>query len=137
MDYPAWGYGLRYKYGMFYQKIIDKAQVEFPDYWLVHGNPWEIERQDVFYTVGFGGKVTESKDGDGKPKYRWEPGQKVLAVAYDTPIPGYDTFNTLNIRLWSAQPSREFDLEYFNKTGDFFKSIEDKQQSEQITSVLY
>lgn len=137
MDYPAWGYGLRYKYGMFYQKIIDKAQVEFPDYWLVHGNPWEIERQDVFYTVGFGGKVNEYTDVKGGKKFYWEPSQKVLAVAYDTPIPGYDTFNTLNIRLWSAQPTREFDLEYFNKTGDFFKSIEDKQQSEQITSVLY
>jgi starch phosphorylase len=69
-------------------------------------------------------------------KYVWEPEQEVLAVAYDTPIPGYDTYNTLHLRLWSAQPSKEFDLEMFNK-GDFFKSVEDKQHSEQLSAVLY
>lgn len=136
MDYPAWGYGLRYKYGMFYQTIVDGAQVEIPDYWLMHGNPWEIERLDVVYPVMFYGHVREEVDENGKKKWHWEGAQSVLAVAYDTPIPGYDTFNTLNIRLWNAQPSKEFDLEQFNK-GDFFKSIEDKQKSEQITSVLY
>eukprot|EP01114_Cavostelium_apophysatum_P003579 TRINITY_DN1354_c0_g1_i2.p1 TRINITY_DN1354_c0_g1~~TRINITY_DN1354_c0_g1_i2.p1 ORF type:complete len:919 (+),score=264.06 TRINITY_DN1354_c0_g1_i2:132-2888(+) len=136
LDYPAWGYGLRYKYGMFYQTIREGAQVEIPDYWLIHGNPWEIERLDVVYPVSFYGYVREDKDKDGKVKFHWEGSQKVMAVAYDTMVPGYDTFNTLNIRLWSAQPSKEFDLDQFNK-GDFFKSIEDKQNSEQITSVLY
>jgi len=136
MDYPAWGYGLRYKYGMFYQKIIDKKQAEFPDYWLVHGNPWEVERQDITYKVHFGGKVGEYVDEFGRTRYQWHPAETVLAVAFDTPVPGYETFNTLNIRLWSAKPNVEFDLSQFNK-GDFFKSIEEKQSSEQITSVLY
>jgi len=136
LDYPAWGYGLRYKYGMFYQKIIDKKQAEFPDYWLIHGNPWEVERTDINYKVHFFGKVVDYQDESGKTKCKWEPGETVLAVAFDTPVPGYETFNTLNIRLWNAKPSVEFDLSQFNK-GDFFKSIEEKQSSEQITSVLY
>jgi len=136
MDYPAWGYGLRYKYGMFYQVIKDGKQIEFPDYWLAHGNPWEVERMDVVYPVSFYGKLHDIEGPKGTKKVVWEPQEKVLAVAYDTPIPGYDTYNTLNIRLWSAQPSKEFDLQFFNK-GDFFKSIEDKQSAEQITSVLY
>lgn len=136
MDYPAWGYGLRYKYGMFHQKIKNREQIEFPDYWLIHGNPWEVERMDVSYPIGFFGSVYEVVDPNGNKKFVWEPREKVMAVAYDTPVPGYGTFNTLNMRLWSAQPSKEFDLEYFNK-GDFFKSIEDRQNSEQITAVLY
>ena len=136
LDLPAWGYGLRYTYGMFYQKIKDGNQIEFPDYWLIHGNPWEIERLDVIYPVKFFGTVHEVEQANGKKRIVWEGGEEVLAVAYDTPIPGYRTFNTLNIRLWSAKPSREFDLEQFNK-GDFFKSIEDKQKSEYITNVLY
>lgn len=137
MDYPAWGYGLRYKYGMFYQKIGENgAQIEFPDYWLVHGNPWEVERLDIVYPICFRGHIREETDSHGNTKIVWEPSEKVLAVAYDTPIPGHSTYNTLNIRLWSAQPSKEFDLEQFNK-GDFFKSIADKEQSEHITAVLY
>jgi starch phosphorylase len=136
MDYPAWGYGLRYKYGMFYQKIQNGQQVEFPDYWLMHGNPWEVERSDVSYPVQFYGKIRDVETEDGSKKVIWDPAETVMAVAYDTPIPGYETYNVLNIRLWSAQPSKEFDLHHFNK-GDFFKSIEEKQNSEQITSVLY
>jgi len=135
MDYPAWGYGLRYKYGMFFQRIVGGFQQEHPDYWLVHGNPREIERLDITYPVWFYGSCEEYEE-NGVKKNRWVNYHKVLAVAYDTPIPGYETYNTLNIRLWSAQPSREFDLETFNK-GDFFKSIEEKQKSEQITAVLY
>jgi len=137
MDYPAWGYGLRYKYGMFYQKIENGKQIEFPDYWLIHGNPWEVERLDIVYPVDFYGNLRDEEDPKtGKKKVIWEPKERVLAVAYDTPIPGYATYNTLNVRLWSAQPAKEFDLEHFNK-GDFFKSIHDKQNSEQITAVLY
>jgi len=135
MDYPGWGYGIRYKYGMFYQKIKDGKQAELPDYWLLNGNPWEIERQDVIYPVDFYGCVKEIQD-DEKKRLVWEPDQQVLAVAYDTPIPGFDTYNVLHLRLWSAKPSKEFDLEQFNK-GDFFKSIEEKQRSEQITALLY
>jgi starch phosphorylase len=136
MDYPAWGYGLRYKYGMFYQKIQNGQQAEFPDYWLMHGNPWEVERSDVSYPVHFYGHIRDEENEDGTKRVIWEPAETVMAVAYDTPIPGYETYNVLNIRLWNAQPSKEFDLHHFNK-GDFFKSIEEKQNSEQITSVLY
>lgn len=136
MDFPAWGYGLRYTYGMFSQQILDGYQAEFPDYWLTFGNPWEIERLDVFYPVQFYGRVSQYTDMNGNTKFRWEGGETVFAVAYDTPIPGYDTYNTINVRLWSSKPSREFDLSSFNR-GDYYKAIEDRQKSEHITSVLY
>lgn len=136
MDYPAWGYGIRYTYGMFQQQIIDGYQAEFPDYWLTFGNPWDIERLDVFYPVQFYGKVVQFTDSLGYTRFRWDGGETVFAVAYDTPIPGYDTYNTINIRLWSSKPSKEFDLASFNE-GDYYKAIEDKQRSENITSVLY
>lgn len=106
MDYPAWGYGLRYKYGTFYQKLKEGNQVELPYYWLSSGNPWEIERQDVTYPVHFYGYVRDQVDEDGKKRTVWEPSQEILAVAYDTPVPGYETYNTLHIRLWSARPSK-------------------------------
>jgi starch phosphorylase len=136
MNYPSWGYGLRYTYGMFHQEIKDGYQVEFPDYWLSYGNPWEIERLDVEYPIHFYGTLTEKKDAAGNVKYVWTGGETVIAVAYDVPIPGYNTYNTLNLRLWSSKPAKEFDLHSFNR-GDYFKAIEDKQRSETITSVLY
>mmetsp|Transcript_11767 Transcript_11767/g.47517 ORF Transcript_11767/g.47517 Transcript_11767/m.47517 type:complete len:927 (-) Transcript_11767:43-2823(-) len=137
LDLPGWGYGLRYTYGMFRQKIVDGEQKEFPDYWMFHGTPWDVERMDVVQPVKFHGHVEETVDEDtGKIKFTWAGGDEVLAVAYDVPIPGYRTFNTLNIRLWSATPSREFDLENFNK-GDFYKSVEERQRAETITHVLY
>jgi len=135
MDYPAWGYGLRYKYGMFYQKIKNGAQLEFPDYWLENGNPWEVERLDIMYPIHFYG-YCKSEIIDGKNHTVWYPKQKILAVAYDTPIPGYSTYNTLNLRLWSAQPSKEFDLEVFN-SGDLYDSLGDRSTSDRITAVLY
>ncbi|EGG16597.1 glycogen phosphorylase 1 [Cavenderia fasciculata] len=135
LKYPAWGYGLRYNYGMFEQGIYDGYQTEVPDYWLVAGNPWEIERLDVQYTVRFYGHVTERKSGD-QIKYDWEGGELVQAIAYDTPVPGYHTTNTNNIRLWSSKPHKEFDLEAFNG-GNYLSAVEAKQRSENITSVLY
>ena len=86
---PAWGYGLRYKYGMFEQRLINGKQVEFPDYWLTYGNPWEVERLDVKYLVRLYGHVATYVDEDsGETRFRWEGGEVVVAVAYDTPIPG-------------------------------------------------
>eukprot|EP01132_Coremiostelium_polycephalum_P003550 gene3550-4424_t len=134
-NYPGYGYGLRYKFGMFYQSMVDGEQVELPDYWLNYQSPWEIERLDVTYDVGFYGRVYEVEE-NGKRQLKWEPGEKMLAIAYDYPIPGFHTYNTLNIRLWSSKPSEEFDLESFNK-GDYLGAIEDKQKSENITNVLY
>jgi len=136
MDYPAWGYGIRYTYGIFKQQIIGGCQVEFPDYWLTFGNPWEVPRTDVVYEVGFYGHVNKYTDGLGRERYAWISGETVEAVAYDVPIPGYDTKNTINIRLWSSKPKKEFDLKSFNE-GNYQKSVEEQQKAENITSVLY
>ncbi|KAG9391272.1 Glycosyl transferase, family 35 [Carpediemonas membranifera] len=135
LNYPVWGYGIRYKYGMFRQEIINKRQREFPDFWLAEGTPWEIERNDVLYAVGFYG-VVERTDTGGVDKYKWHAAQTVCAKAYDTPVPGYDTTTCLNLRLWSSQPSEEFDLVSFNK-GDYASAIASRQEAEAITSVLY
>ena len=137
LNYPAWGYGLRYKYGMFEQRLINGKQVEFPDYWLTHGNPWEVERLDVKYLVRLYGHVgTNVDEQTGETRYRWEGGEVVVAVAYDTPIPGHGTYNTNNMRLWSSKPSHEFDLASFN-AGDYYGAVEAKERCESITSVLY
>eukprot|EP01017_Pseudomicrothorax_dubius_P016539 TRINITY_DN1876_c0_g3_i1.p1 TRINITY_DN1876_c0_g3~~TRINITY_DN1876_c0_g3_i1.p1 ORF type:complete len:771 (+),score=244.59 TRINITY_DN1876_c0_g3_i1:49-2361(+) len=135
LDLPAWGYGIRYNYGIFAQKIVNGYQMEVPDYWLTYGNPWEIERVDVNYPVRFYGrtrKVTEN----GKEKTVWEGGEVVLAQAYDNPIPGYNTFTTINLRLWRSVPVQEFDFSLFNQ-ADYFKAIEARQRAEYISSVLY
>eukprot|EP00798_Chlamydomonas_sp_ICE-L_P029610 gene29610-17891_t len=120
--------------------IVHGFQKEQPDYWLTFGNPWEIERLNVSYTVGFYGHVSSSgnQDEDGKLKtvHKWSPGEKVTATACDTPIPGFNTRNCINLRLWAARPSKEFDLEAFN-TGDYVTAIIGKQQAETLSSVLY
>ena len=135
LNYPAWGYGIRYDYGIFRQKIIKGYQVEMPDYWLGSLNPWEIERSDVNYEVYFGGRVEKRNEG-GVEKSVWLPNETVIAVAYDTPISGYDTFNTINLRLWRSRPTNEFDFNSFN-SGNYFSAIEARQRAEYITSVLY
>ncbi|KAI3639319.1 hypothetical protein MIR68_002849 [Amoeboaphelidium protococcarum] len=135
-NYPAWGYGLRYNYGIFQQRIIDGFQVEFPDYWLTYDNPWELPRLDVTYDVRFNGTVQREVDANGKAKCRWEGGEVVQAVAYDVPIPGWKTKNTINIRLWRSVPKKKFDLASFNE-GNYQKSVEENIRAENITSVLY
>lgn len=135
LNYPAWAYGIRYNYGIFKQGIVNGYQVERPDYWLSRGNPWEIERVDVQFPVNFYGKVVKYND-HGVERCRWEPGEKVIAMAYDIPVPGYNTFNTNTLRLWKACPSSEFDFKSFDK-GDYFGAVSAKQKAESITSVLY
>lgn len=127
----------RYKYGMLEQKLVDNCQVECPDYWLARGNPWEVERLDVQYPVRFYGRVRCFTNLDNVQIFKWEGGEVTMAVAYDTPIPGFRTYNTNNMRLWSSRPSSEFDLESFNRSGNYFSAIEDKERSESISSVLY
>ncbi|KAI9326089.1 glycosyl transferase [Obelidium mucronatum] len=117
LDYPAWGY-------------------EFPDYWLNFGNPWEIERLDVCYEIRFRGHVNKITDASGRARYVWEGGEKVLAIAYDNPIPGFETKNCINIRLWSSKPTKEFDFASFND-GNYDKSVEEQKAAENITAVLY
>jgi starch phosphorylase len=136
LGYPAYGYGLRYDYGIFHQRIVDGAQVEVADSWLRYGNPWEIARPGDRFRVRFSGRVEEGADAQGRPVCRWVDTRDVLATPYDTPVPGYrtDTVNTL--RLWSARALREFDLDEFN-SGDYIGAIESRARSENISRVLY
>lgn len=134
---PAWGYGLRYEYGIFSQKIIDGYQVETPDYWLNFGNAWDIERTEVQFPVTFYGYVDRStKSTSTLSPSQWIGGERVLAVAYDFPVPGYKTSNVNNLRLWKAKPTTEFDFAKFN-SGDYQNSVEQQQRAESITAVLY
>jgi starch phosphorylase len=133
---PFYGYGIRYEYGIFRQRIIDGQQVEFPDNWLRYGNPWEVPRPDVLFPVKFFGRVEFYKDDRGSERYRWADAEEVYAMAYDVAIPGYrnDTVNSL--RLWAAKSSREFDLAQFN-TGAYVAAVENKDRTETISKVLY
>ncbi|AHY78314.1 ADI_G0061570.mRNA.1.CDS.1 [Saccharomyces cerevisiae] len=134
---PAWGYGLRYEYGIFAQKIIDGYQVETPDYWLNSGNPWEIERNEVQIPVTFYGYVDRPEGGKTTlSASQWIGGERVLAVAYDFPVPGFKTSNVNNLRLWQARPTTEFDFAKFNN-GDYKNSVAQQQRAESITAVLY
>ncbi|TBU29677.1 glycogen phosphorylase [Dichomitus squalens] len=132
-ELPVWGYGLRYKYGIFQQHIApDGSQLEAPDPWLEHDNPWELARTDVTYQIRFYGH-SERFEGN---KGIWSGGQEVLAIAYDVPIPGYETKTTNNLRLWESRPKRGFDLQSFN-AGDYERAVEASNSAEAITSVLY
>jgi len=134
LNYPAWGYGLRYTYGIFAQKIVDGYQVETADGWLTGPTsyPWEVERKDIVYPVRFFGEVIQV----GYKKYKWTGGEVVMAQAYDNLVPGYRTNNTLSIRLWSAKCAHEMDLAAFN-AGEYGRAFENKVRTETITSVLY
>lgn len=136
LNLPAWGYGLRYQYGIFKQQIVDGYQIEQPDYWLQFENPWEMLRQDVKIPVRFYGSVRKYVDEQGETRYSWQGGEQVLAVASDIPIPGYGTNNTNNLRLWSSRPMREFDFSKFN-SGDYESSVREQQRAETLSAVLY
>lgn len=136
MSIPAYGYGIRYEYGIFRQKIVDGAQLEVPDNWLRYTNPWELDRQQHLHKVKFYGKVVEIRDAAGKVSYDWIDTETVMAMAHDTPIPGYGTETVNTLRLWSAKASREFDLKFFNE-GNYIRALEKKMMSENISKVLY
>ncbi len=136
LDLPGYGYGIRYEYGMFQQQIEDGRQIEHPDNWLRYGNPWEFARPEVLYQVRFHGHVTQYIDEVGIARYQWMDTDDVMAMAHDTPIPGYATSTVNNMRLWTAKSSRDFDLGYFNQ-GDYIKAVEDKDRSENLSKVLY
>ncbi|KAI5195072.1 glycosyl transferase [Aureobasidium subglaciale] len=136
LDYPAWGYGLRYRYGIFKQEIINGYQVEVPDYWLDF-NPWEFPRHDVTVDIQFYGHVRKYNDENGRQVSVWENGEIVTANAYDVPIPGYNTPTTNNLRLWSSKAaSGEFDFQKFN-SGEYEQSVHDQMRAETISAVLY
>nr|GEU62661.1 alpha-1,4 glucan phosphorylase L-2 isozyme, chloroplastic/amyloplastic [Tanacetum cinerariifolium] len=133
LNYPAWGYGLRYKYGLFKQLITKDGQGEVAESWLEMGNPWEIPRNDVSYPVKFYGEVVTGLDGQKE----WVGGENITAVAYDVPIPGYKTKTTINLRLWSTKVAPEyFDLNAFN-SGDHPRAYEALKRAEKICYILY
>ncbi|EYU28842.1 hypothetical protein MIMGU_mgv1a002585mg [Erythranthe guttata] len=135
LNYPAWGYGLRYRYGLFKQLITKDGQEEVAENWLEMGNPWEIIRNDISYPIKFYGEVVESSSGNGKKE--WIGGENIVAVAYDVPIPGYKTKTTINLRLWSTKVNSEvFDLRAFNN-GDHPKAYEAMKRAEKICYILY
>ena len=136
MSIPAYGYGIRYEYGIFRQNIVDGAQVEIPDNWLRYRNPWELDRQEHLHTVKFYGRVITTINASGHLVKEWVDTEDVMAMAYDTPIPGYQTHSVNTLRLWSAKSSREFDLKFFNE-GNYIRAVEKKMQSETISKVLY
>ena len=133
---PVAGYGIRYRYGMFHQRLENGRQVEEPDAWLRDGYPWEVERNERAQKIKFGGRVIHYRDSLGKNHVDWVDTRDVLAIPYDLPIPGYrnDVVNTL--RLWSAAATDEFDLEEFN-AGDYSDAVAAKNEAENITMVLY
>ncbi|MEX2445004.1 MAG: glycogen/starch/alpha-glucan phosphorylase [Alkalispirochaeta sp.] len=133
---PAYGYGIRYEYGIFFQRIRNGEQVETPDPWLRYGNPWEIERPEFLYPVHFYGSVQQGYDERGRERTEWVDAQEVMAMAYDTPIPGYRNDTVNNMRLWAAKSTRDFELSYFNH-GDYEQAVSDKVITETISKVLY
>lgn len=136
LDLPAVGYGIRYEFGIFRQTFVDGWQVEQPDTWLLHGNPWEFIHSDDMIEVGFGGYTEHTRDSSGRLRVRWIPGQKVLGEPCTLLVPGYGT-NTVNIlRLWRARAAEEFDFQMFD-TGNYIQAVQQKIFSENISKVLY
>lgn len=133
---PAYGYGIRYEYGIFFQQIIQGYQAETPDNWLRYGNAWEYPRPEHLYPVLFYGRVNQYYDDKGRFRSDWVDTETIMAMAYDTPIPGYRNNIVNTMRLWAAKSSRDFNFDYFNH-GDYHMAVADKDHSEIISKVLY
>ncbi|TAN71837.1 MAG: glycogen/starch/alpha-glucan phosphorylase [Methylobacter sp.] len=136
LQLPVIGYGLRYEYGMFTQTIVNGEQVEKPDHWLRHGNVWEIERLEYSHCIKFGGHTEIQTDENGNQRHCWMSTSHVLAVPFDTPIPGYKNGTVNSLRLWKAVATEEFNLDEFN-AGDYAEAVAAKNTAENITMVLY
>ncbi|MDD1621474.1 MAG: glycogen/starch/alpha-glucan phosphorylase [Methylococcaceae bacterium] len=133
---PVTGYGLRYEYGMFTQQIVNGEQEERPDHWLRMGNVWEIERPEYMTRVKFGGRTQTHIDEHGNKRTSWLDTHDVLAMPYDTPVPGYKNGTVNTLRLWKAIATEEFNLQEFN-AGDYAEAVAQKNTAENITMVLY
>lgn len=133
---PAVGYGIRYDFGIFNQKIINGYQHELPELWLQYKNPWEFERPEYKVTIKFNGKTMFYTDAAGNTRISWIDTDDVIALPYDIPIPGYGVNNVNTLRLWSSRAAEEFNLQYFNN-GDYIGACQDKISSENISKVLY
>lgn len=135
LDLPAVGYGLRYDYGIFNQKIVNGYQVEEPDPWLKNGYPWEIARPEYSFEVKFEGEV-ETRHGPEGIKWEWVKTKSVMGMPYDLPVVGYGGKTVQTLRLWSSRATEEFDLEDFNR-GSYVEAVEGKMQAENLTKILY
>ena len=136
LDYPGHGYGIRYQYGMFEQHIEDGFQVEYPDNWLRHRDPWEIKRSDLTVQVKFGGNVCSRKNKNGEDSFYVENAEIVNATPYDMPIVGYDTDTVNTLRLWQATSPDGFDLQLFNDM-QYYDAVKKQNDAENISRVLY
>ncbi|MDD2850745.1 MAG: glycogen/starch/alpha-glucan phosphorylase [Desulfuromonadaceae bacterium] len=136
LQLPVMGYGIRYEYGMFRQRIVNGRQVEEPDHWLRDGNPWEQERPEFTQRVKFGGRCERFWGNDGQQRVRWVGSRDVLAIPFDIPIPGYRNGTVNTLRLWKAAATDAFDLGEFN-AGGYAESVATKNEAENISMVLY
>lgn len=136
LQLPAFGYGIRYEYGIFRQEIENGYQVELADNWLASGNPWDILRRKLQYRIQFHGRVETKVNTDGTFSFEWVDTEDVLAVAYDVPIPGYRNQTVNNLRLWQAKAAMDFSFVDFNK-GNYVEAVSQKNDSETISKVLY
>ena len=136
LQLPAFGYGIRYEYGIFEQDIENGYQVERADNWLREGNPWDLLRRSLTYRVQFYGKTETFSKGNGELGFKWVNTENVFAVAYDVPVPGYKSQTVNNLRLWQAKAAIDFEFSDFNK-GNYIESVSKKNDSETISKVLY
>ncbi len=133
---PAIGYGIRYEFGIFDQEIRDGWQVEKTDKWLRKGNPWEVARPELAVNVNFGGHTESYLDAEGRKYFRWKPDYMVKGIPYNTPVMGYNVSSCNFLRLWKSEAEESFDFSSFNK-GDYYKAVDYKVKSENISKVLY
>ncbi|XUY26319.1 glycogen/starch/alpha-glucan phosphorylase [Agrobacterium sp. rho-8.1] len=136
VDIPAYGYGIRYVHGLFRQQMADGWQVELPETWLAHGNPWEFERRESSYEIGFGGSVETVGGYEDPERFVWKPSERMIATAFDTPVVGWRGTRVNTLRLWSAQPIDPILLDAFN-AGDHIGALRESNKAEALTRVLY
>ncbi|WP_454255273.1 glycogen/starch/alpha-glucan phosphorylase [Pseudomonas sp. Marseille-Q8238] len=136
LNLAAHGYGIRYEHGLFRQVIVDGWQQEHTETWLDFGNPWEFERPEVSYSIGFGGSVASHGNIDEVPHQTWQPAETIRAIAYDTPVVGWRRSSVNTLRLWRARAEEDLQLERFN-AGDHFGAVADVVRAESISRVLY
>ena len=133
---PAMGYGIRYDFGIFNQKIVNGYQYETPEHWLQVKNPWEIERPEYKVTIKFYGRTMQYQEQGGRNVVSWIDTEDVVAMPYDIPVPGFGVANVNTLRLWSSRSAQEFKFDFFN-SGDYIGACQDKFLSENISKVLY
>ena len=136
VDISAYGYGIRYVHGLFRQQMSDGWQIELPENWLAHGNPWEFDRRESSYEIGFGGVVDTIGAMEDKPRHVWKPAERLIATAFDTPVVGWRGKRVNTLRLWTAQSIDPILLEQFN-AGDQIGALRESNKAEILTRVLY